>query len=586
MKKVYAGDINSTTASEKDGNPYSGENNDISTNNNKSIASTRTAIYVTTGAVIPAGYDAVIPIEDTAILLPSSSAIIGDDESTTMNETNNNITYKMHIVPSKIKSVLNSTTQPWTWIRKIGCDIPPDSIVLSKGEKIQPIHLALVTQLEIMPLDKIQVKRLPRVGVLSTGNELLSNNHQQQQQQQQTQSQQLLGKIPDANRPLLLSQLKTYGNCIPVDLGIVTDDEGLDNIASRLNHVLFGNHHDKDDDAEAAGQEKREGNIDVLITTGGISMGEKDVMEQVFVKGMGGRVHFGRMNMKPGKPTTFITIDGTRVVTNNAGAENNGQRQQQCCRKLVFALPGNPVSASVCSELLVRPCLDLLHDGIDDTDTDDDDVDDVESTKQKDHDVLTFMDELLASNSEMRLLQENDDTNTTMKEFLQHAVENAKVHKEVVATITSDIKLDMGRPEYHRVTLQRRQVRTTTTANIAGQYIYEATSTGVQQSSRVLSLRNADGLMMLPRGGPMGCGYNVAKKGENYPVLLFSQLSSSVLAGTTRFKDSMHRAMLMSKKIWIQIVQVESSCWVLFCVYLKLYRMITINYFMISMQSW
>lgn len=82
-------------------------------------------------------------------------------------------------------------------------------------------------------------------------------------------------------------------------------------------------------------------------------MGEKDVVERVRTQGMGGVVHFGRMNMKPGKPTTFVTV--------GRDAPGRGGRR----KKLVFALPGNPVSASVRGELLVRPCLDLLQDGID-----------------------------------------------------------------------------------------------------------------------------------------------------------------------------------------------------------------------------
>jgi molybdopterin biosynthesis enzyme len=71
-------------------------------------------------------------------------------------------------------------------------------------------------------------------------------------------------------------------------------------------------------------------------------MGETDVVEHVLVERLKGQLHFGRMNMKPGKPTTFVTIPSTKGT------------------RLVFAMPGNPVSATVCTQLLVRPCLDLL----------------------------------------------------------------------------------------------------------------------------------------------------------------------------------------------------------------------------------
>ena len=473
-KEMYDG-LNGGEEQKKDltfdivGRIYAGDDDDDGDDertNQINSRTMRTAVYVTTGAVLPTGYDAVIPIEDTSI-------------SEANSDSNNNTTshhHKMHIIPSKVQSVLNST-KPNTWIRPIGCDIPPEYVVLSKGEEIQPVHLALLAQIGTNSSD-VHVKRLPRVGILSTGNELLSssttlsNVHSQELQ---------LGKIPDVNRPLLLAQLSTYGNCIPVDMGIVTDDDGCEVIAQRLNRMLW---------PEGVDDE----GVDVLITTGGISMGEKDIMEQVFVDGMGGHVHFGRMNMKPGKPTTFITIDRTT---------KSGQHK----RKLIFALPGNPVSASVCTELLVRPCLDLLHDGIDN--------------------------------------EEYMSEDCTQDSFVKYAVDNARVHEEIMATITSDIKLDQGRPEYRRVTLQRVPSNGSSDQQQQQQYTYHATHTGVQRSSRVLSLRGADGLMMLPRGGPSGCGYDIAKKGLEFPVLLYSSVSS---LSRTCFKDSMHRGKLQSNQ--------------------------------------
>ena len=78
------------------------------------------------------------------------------------------------LIPSKVESVLNST-KPWTWIRTVGIDMPSESIVLSKGETIQPVHMALLAQVGIS-LEDVQVKRLPMVGVLSTGNELVASD--------------------------------------------------------------------------------------------------------------------------------------------------------------------------------------------------------------------------------------------------------------------------------------------------------------------------------------------------------------------------------------------------------------------------
>ena len=400
----------------------------------ETASSKRSAIYVTTGAVVPDGYDAVIPIEETE----------AKDSST------------VQIVSSHVESVLE--TKPMTWVRPVGCDIAAGSVVLARGEIVQPVHIALAAQVGLR-LGDIKVRRLPRIGVLSTGNELTPAFGQPRIGVQ--------GKIPDVNRPMLLAQLAAYGNCVPVDLGIVSDEDSS-SISKLLDDALWN-------------ESSKEG-LDVLVTTGGISMGEKDIMEKVFVEGMNGEVHFGRMNMKPGKPTTFITIDRE--------SDQGAMR-----RKLVFALPGNPVSASVCTELLVRPCLDLIHDGV---------------ASDKDE-----------------------------ESFVNSGADHARVHEEVTAELASDIKLDRGRPEYRRVALRR-----VASADEPSRYTYLATSTGVQRSSRVMSLRGADGLMILPRGGSQGCGFDVATKGMKFPVLLLRPLS---LSSRTCFKDSMHHASWKSK---------------------------------------
>ena len=85
---------------------------------------------------------------------------------------------------------------------------------------------------------------------------------------------------------------------------------------------------------------------DVIITTGGVSMGEKDLLKQVLVEDFNATIHFGRINLKPGKPTTFSTCIF------------NGEK------KFVFGLPGNPVSAFVTCQLFVLPTLRLLAGGL------------------------------------------------------------------------------------------------------------------------------------------------------------------------------------------------------------------------------
>lgn len=167
--------------------------------------------------------------------------------------------------------------------------------------------------------------------------------------------------------------------------------------------------------------------------------------------------------MKPGKPTTFLTVN----------------REDRTC--LIFALPGNPVSSMVCTELLIRPCLDMLHQGSIGT-------------------VLSM-------------------------------IQNAKVNPEITAQLTNNVKLDNVRPEYHRVTLKF-------TNGISGMSV-RASSTGVQRSSRLMSMREADGFMLLPQA--VQGGKVIAAKGESYPVLLTSRPfgNSGVFSGV-KAKDSKH----------------------------------------------
>lgn len=128
----------------------------------------------------------------------------------------------------------------------------------------------------------------------------------------------------------LLHQL----NITPVDLGIAKDD------ADTL-YTSF-----------VAAFEQ----VDLLITTGGVSMGERDLIKRVLTEDFSATIHFGRVNLKPGKPTVFATCDW------------------KAKKKTIFALPGNPVSAYVtcllfafpairviCGEVISKDAIDALH---------------------------------------------------------------------------------------------------------------------------------------------------------------------------------------------------------------------------------
>lgn len=422
VDKVYAGGADIPTTL-KDGD----DNDDL----------LPSALYITTGAVVPGSYNCVVPIEECEV---SSS------------------TSKLRIAPS-------ASLQHHKWIRPIGCDIPCSTIVLPKGHIMDPVAIGLAIQ---SGAEYIKVKRRIKVGVLSTGNELIVNNTNDLSQNEK-------GKIPDVNRPVLLSMLSTstfQNTCEPIDLGTVRDDD-MDAMVETVEAALD--------------------RCDVIITTGGVSMGETDIVERVLVDRCGGNLHFGRMHMKPGKPTTFVTVP--RKV--------NGDN----CIKLVFAQPGNPCSATVCSQLLVKPCIDLYFHGID-------------------HDTFE-------ANGIPREDQLDDIVNASF------------VHPEIVAKLSHDIKLDAKRPEYHRVVLMKSN-------DNAGE-TYEATSTGIQRSSRLISLRDAQGLMLLPHVKGLK---TTARQGESYPVLL---MNNTFGKEPVRIRDSIHLNRKNGKEMKVCVIELVPS---------------------------
>lgn len=242
------------------------------------ILSDGEVVRVNTGGPIPPNADAVVQVEDTKLVKATSD---GEEDQV-----------EILIAPTVGQD-----------IRDIGTDIAEGERVLQRGDIFTPFELGLLAATGVIQLPAY---RLPRVGVLSTGNELIEAGTSSRP-----------GSIRDSNRPMLLALLRE--NYFPVlNLGIVNDEPSK--LLSRLEFGLS--------------------NCDVLITTGGVSMGERDLLKPILSEDLAATIHFGRVNMKPGKPTTFATCpwkDGSK--------------------KVFFCLPGNPVSAAVTFQLFVLPAL-------------------------------------------------------------------------------------------------------------------------------------------------------------------------------------------------------------------------------------
>ncbi|KAA0711306.1 Gephyrin Molybdopterin adenylyltransferase [Triplophysa tibetana] len=215
---------------------------------------------VTTGAPIPCGADAVVQVEDTELLRESED---GTEEL-------------------EVRILVQA--RPGQDIRPIGHDIKRGECVLSKGTHMGPSEIGLLATVGVT---EVEVQKFPVVAVMSTGNELLNPEDDLHP-----------GKIRDSNRSTLLATIQEHGYPT-INLGIVGDNP--DDLLNALNEGIS--------------------RADVIITSGGVSMGEKDYLKQVLDIDLHAQIHFGRVFMKPGLPTTFATLD-----TDGA-------------RKLIFALP-------------------------------------------------------------------------------------------------------------------------------------------------------------------------------------------------------------------------------------------------------
>ena len=223
-----------------------------------------TAVRIMTGAPIPTGCDAIVPIENTE----------PDGEIVTIKKT----------------------VQRGDYIRSRGSDIAVGEVIIQKGTILRPAEINLLASFSHLV---VPVFRRPQVAILSTGDELVAPGETVG-----------AGQIIDSNAYSLAAAVREIG-AIPQLLGIARDNH--ESLREKITQGL---------------------KADVLITSAGVSTGDRDLVREILEETGIKRV-FWKVAIKPGGPTAF----GLKGV------------------KPIFSLPGNPVSSMIGFEELVRPAL-------------------------------------------------------------------------------------------------------------------------------------------------------------------------------------------------------------------------------------
>lgn len=231
------------------------------------------AVRIMTGGPIPAGSDAVVPVEDTR----TDAGKEGD------------------LLPRSIEVL--TPVRTGDFIRPKGQDVRLGDLVMRAGTRLRPQDVGF---LAMLGRSEVKVHRSPRVGVFSSGDELLRLGEPIS-----------FGKIYNSNSYTLVSLIEKYGGQA-VDLGIAKDD--FRDVFKTLDEAVHNE-------------------VDLILSSAGVSVGERDYVRAVLESQ--GELGFWRVNMRPGKPLTFGHYRNIPFI----------------------GLPGNPVSAFVGFEVFVRPVL-------------------------------------------------------------------------------------------------------------------------------------------------------------------------------------------------------------------------------------
>jgi molybdopterin molybdotransferase len=230
------------------------------------------AFRIMTGAPVPRGADAVVRFEDT----------VEDGETAASGGNPGNI------------SIFQSV-EPGANVRCAGEDVASGSLAISAGSLMRPQEIGL---LAAMNVERVTVHRSPSVAILSTGNEIVDIGGPLRP-----------GQIRDSNSYQLAAMVSQAG-AIPEMIGVARDS--FDDLTEKLHRCRTS---------------------DLIVTSGGVSVGAYDVVKEVLRSE--GTIEIWQVRMKPGKPLAFGTIGSTPII----------------------GLPGNPVAAAVGFEAFAKPAI-------------------------------------------------------------------------------------------------------------------------------------------------------------------------------------------------------------------------------------
>lgn len=253
-----------------------------------------TATPIMTGAPIPKGADAVIPIEQAIPpAFPAFSALDSDGSSAHAGESTSSVEF-------------TSQPAPRTFVRERGVDIEAGAPLLPAGTRIRPVHIGLLAACSITEID---VRPQPRVLIVTTGDELTDPARSNDVSGTSASASDGAALIPDSNGPMLEAALIEAGAAVTQ---IRTSDS-----PTALREEF----------------RSRASTVDLIVTSGGISAGAFEVVRDVLESD---GVEFGAIAMQPGGPQG--------LGTTSAGTP-------------VLAFPGNPVSTLLSAEIFLLPTL-------------------------------------------------------------------------------------------------------------------------------------------------------------------------------------------------------------------------------------